>query len=239
MISLLLLPIVLLANYAFLAKIAFKGMKMPRQWDFEAEPHDEFFARQTPEFMRYHQEMMAAGFELTDTLFTQSMSPTTNNIATYRHKQATTVAAAITSMSNTQLGNHDYIDFYERYTDGSSLSMFNSGQISVFPNVENIVKIQCDDVDNVHELLNHFRQVRTQFDKTPVPLLPDFVAQFHEFHTREMQALVDMGYLRISDNGEYYVGTYTGALKMTWKILPVGKQIYMAQRKRYAKKWLA
>ncbi len=43
MISLPLLPIVLLANYAFLAKIAFKAMKMPRQWDFENIPHDEFF----------------------------------------------------------------------------------------------------------------------------------------------------------------------------------------------------
>lgn len=103
MISLLLVPIALLANYAFLAKIAFKGMKMPRQWDFDNIPHDEFFARQTPEFMHYHQEMMAAGFALSDTLFTQSMHPTVNDIATYRHEKVTTVTVAIISVSNTQI----------------------------------------------------------------------------------------------------------------------------------------
>lgn len=100
------------------------------------------------------------------------------------------------------------------------------------------MKIQCDDVDNVSELLNHSRQVRTKLGKTPTPLLPNMVAQFHEFHAREMQALVNAGYFRVSDDGEHYVATYAGAFKMTWKLLPVGKQLYIAHRKRYAKKWL-
>ncbi|XXQ69344.1 hypothetical protein ACKLNO_05635 [Neisseriaceae bacterium B1] len=240
MISLLLVPILLLANYAFLAKIAFKGMKMPRQWAFEPVPHDEFFARQTSEFMRFHQEMMATGFVLSERLFTPSMSPTRNDIATYCHEKATTVVAAIISMSNAQIAKQfDYVEFYEHYTDGTLLAITNSSQTSVFPNNENMVKIQCDDAKNVNELLSRFRQVRAKWGKTPAPLLPNMVAQFHEFHAREMQALVDKGYFRVSDDGEHYVGTYAGALKMTWKILPVGKQIHMAQRKRYAEKWLA
>ncbi|ULJ64416.1 hypothetical protein [Wielerella bovis] len=240
MMYLLLAPVVLLAIYAFLAKVAFFGMKVPRQWDFESVPHDEFFARQTPEFMRYHQEMMAAGFALSETLFTQNMSPTVNDIATYRHEKATTVRAAIVSMSNAQLGNHfDYVEFYEHYTDDGSLSITNSSAMNAFPNLNHIVKIQCDDVQTVSELLKRFRQVRAKLGKTPAPLLPNMVAQFHEFHAREMQALVDAGYFRVSDDGKDYVGTYAGALKITWKLLPVGKQIAIAQKKRFAQKWFA
>lgn len=79
-----------------------KGMYLPQQFHFEPYPTEPFLAQQSQEFNRYHQEMLAAGFKLKETVSTESMLPTVSHIVCYQHTKHKTLCGSIINMNALQ-----------------------------------------------------------------------------------------------------------------------------------------
>lgn len=244
MLYLTLIPLILLATYAFDAYKIYQTQTLPSHFEFQTHAHQDFFAEQSPEFMRYHQELLALGFQLHELISTQTFANIINYIASYRFPEQPSLIANITSIrtDTPHFKNQiDYLEFHERFADQSMLTISNAAAPSAFPRFAHVLKLQLPDIHHAKDLLAAYQRARqnARSQVHALPALNSTMEAFNQFNHQEAQALIQAGYLQPQTNekGKYRI-TYSGAFRCTWRALLFLSKIGMKANQRAAQKWI-
>lgn len=244
MLYLALIPLILLAIYAFCAYKIYQNQTLPSRLEFQTLPPQDFFAEQSPEFMRYHQELLELGFQLHELNSTHTFANMISYIASYRLPSQPSLIANINSIRvdmphfKKQI---DYLEFHERFADQSTLTVCNTASPSAFPKFAHLLKLQLPDIHHAKDLLAAYQRTRqnARGQVQALPALNSTVEAQNQFHHQEVQALIQAGYFQPPTNEKEKLRmTYSGAFRCTWRMLPFLSEISIRADQRAVQKWI-
>jgi hypothetical protein len=156
-------------------------------------------------------------------------------------RDAAMVASLFTSQSPTarRVG---YTEFTAKLVDGRRLMTNNNAIPSVYPPVPGKVVTQLPQVSDparlfrIHQLLVGRERAS---GREPLPADGDVAGRMSEALTQTMQEQTRTGYMYLDTAQDVYRPTVTGAVLMSWKLLPPMRQIRSARLRRRAARLLA
>ena len=232
--------IYLFLMYLAMPLLVWKKNKLPAQYELEpVEDKVSFFSERDEKYIQHHQEIQKLGFNYagsgqfvnggTHTSFSMYRNPDLGLFGFVNNIKGT-------AMSLT------YIEFTQMYADRTVLNVNNSPVGEVFPRSSLKITFQYPDVHDVKTLLaitkkivadNHADKKKFFYAESDV-----FVV-LRSFLNRELDDLVESGYVSDTITNGHRDLTLKGAYLMSWKLLWPIKQLRHAMQVKKAKRALA
>ena len=215
-----------IAIYLLLSFIVYRNAKLISGFPFQSCTEADFFAKQTPRYLAYHQDMLENGFQL-DSLLYAEQNNIDHYLAAYSHPDEPSLFGGVYSLDN-QLSKlrFDYIELNQTYADGTSLCIANANQAPGYPQVDpNRLLLLYPKQQRAAELLKTLHtlhwglknNVAATNDLWQKPV-PDTI---NKYAREENQHIIDRGWCKAEHHDHLHPLTYRGALSLTWRHLPI------------------
>ncbi|WP_027358269.1 hypothetical protein [Desulforegula conservatrix] len=219
----------LFAIYIFLAYLIFQHVIGPILiYENEAAPFRYQFTLLDPEsfmedrndvFRADHEKLLELGFRFVGSS-KLARTNATMYFSLYSHDEKCIAATLVTGLS--KLGEMNFLEITQVYSDKSILSVSNSPMISTYPAMKHKKAFRFPDIDDCGRLFELFELVRSRFSSNIEPLGFTIGKEFRaveNYLNEELRYLIENGYYSDSpENGEFKL-TIKGAILFTWKNL--------------------
>lgn len=219
--------------------IVWKTQKLPAIVKFNSVDDGEFIKGRNSEFIGYDKSLKELGFKVIGSSLLQD-SQTDSYFRLYWNSEMKVSAMAVTMKSNVE--DMTYIELTQKYIDGSVLDVSNSPRPEAYPKLEFKHAYRFPEKLSSRDLLNAHSKLRENLLKRKVPVDYEIARGFGEvedFINRESEALLQKGIVKpdIDPQGKRRLTLY-GAILLTYKAVPPGKNIWGFITERQAKKAL-
>lgn len=203
-----------------------------------------------PEPVQRHLELVQTkltpvGFRRESILFLPQSAPNVRTILALlvnRSTQESAMAVTIYGMvNNTAHLQTQYVEFSTHYRNGQHIDTGNTREIGAFKSQPTQLTTHLPWITDpvelyyVHQAISSAKGDASQKDLRLDTKYGGDALTFVAGVIREaLEAAVEDGYLRLSDDGTQYKATLKGAYLMTWKNLPPFKSFIVANRRRRA-----
>jgi len=137
-----------------------------------------------------------------------------------------------------------YLEFSQKYSDGSILNVSNNSILGAYPDTANKITLLCPELTDGAELLAAQQQirralVRSDYAAVDYPVAEGF-AELEKHLRQEADSLVSRGlaHPEIDTNGKRAL-TFWGAVVMTYRQLPPWRQLLLFHNRQRARRLLA
>lgn len=219
--------------------IIWKTQKLPAIVQFDPVNNEIFIKERNSEFIKYDESIKQLGFEVlgssvlrdnqTDTFFRLYWNPEIR------------VAVTVVTIKNNA---HDltYIEFTQKFNDGSMLDVSNSPRPEGYPKIDFKHAFRFPEITEPSHLLKAHLKLQKNIFKDMAPVAFEVERGFGEvedFIRRESEALLEKGIVKrdIDPEGNRSLTLY-GALLLTCTSVPPGVNIWGFITERQAKKAL-
>lgn len=225
----------LFALYIFLAYLAFQHIigpfmiyeneSVPFRYKFVLIDSASFMEDRNEVFRNSHEALLGLGFRYVGSSKLARTSATMF-FSLYSHDEYRIAATLVTGVSS--LGELNFVELVQVYSDRSVLSVSNSPMISTYPVMENKIMFRYPDVCDIADLFNIFEIIRGRFFSEAEPsgfVLGKEFRAVENYLNDELLYLISSGYYADTpENGEFRL-TLKGAVLFTWKNLWPWKNI--------------
>lgn len=219
--------------------IIWKTQKLPAKVKFQSIGDDVFIEERNHEFLRYDQAIKNLGFDVIGSSLLED-SHSESYFRLYWNSEIKVTAMVVTMKSKVE--EFTYIEYTQRYSDGRVLDVSNSSRPEAYPNLEFKHAYRYPEKSDAAELLSVHRKLSEAFLKNVTAANYDLSRGFGEvedFLKRESDALVHKKIVKpeIDLEGKRSL-TLLGAIALTYRSVPPGKNIWGYISEKRAKKAL-
>ena len=219
------LVIFLAAQYVLGPVLVWWKQRLPEKYRFKLLDSEKFLSARTAVFIALHEEIQAGNFEYigSSELMMSDVSMYFSIYNNFDKKIACTLVTAHSIPEDTS-----YIEFTQMYENGSVLNVSNASIINVYPKSEMRLAFRFPEVNDFHRLLELaeklIRTNRKNEQKITFTRGNEFAA-VEAYLDRELNKLVDRGWVQSGIVAGGRRLTVKGALLMTWKMVWPARQI--------------
>jgi len=219
--------------------IIWRTQRLPANVKFQPIDNDVFLEDRSSEFLEYDKSIKDLGFEVIGSSLLK-VSHTDSHFRLYWNSDIKVAAMAVTMKSNVE--EMTYIEFTQRYSDGSVLDVSNSPQPEAYPKLDFKHAYRYPDKLNASDLLASHMKLKANINNDVSAVDYDLERGFGEvedFLKKESDALLQKGIVKpdIDEEGKRSL-TLFGALVLTYRAVPPGKNIWGYISEQRAKKAL-
>jgi len=207
--------------------IVWKTQKLPANVKFEKIDNDTFIEDRSDEYKLFVKELEALNFNC---IGSSVLSDTNSNtfFRLYWNEQTKTAATCVSGVND--LGEVCYIEFSQKYSDGSMLDVSNNPVVEVYPKLNIKRTYRFPDISKAGELLDIFNKLKGSVNSSLIPMDFDVEKCFEEIETfmrLESDELTQKGITKpdIDEEGKRALTLY-GAIYLTYHAIPPGKNIF-------------
>mgnify|MGYP000187127000 CR=1 FL=1 len=220
--------------------VIWKSQKLPAIVGFEKIDDALFLRERSEEFVAYAESLESLGFELIGSSTLRDTESDTF-FRLYCNPNSEVVASCVCGKN--ALGEVNYIEFSQKYSDGSILDVSNNPVPGVFPKLEIKDSYRYPAVSCVNELMDIFNKLKNGLKTSLTPRAYDVEGGFSDIEAlmkQESDELVKKGFVtsNIDDQGKRSLTLY-GAAFLTYRAVSPGKDIWGYITERSAKKTLS
>lgn len=207
--------------------IVWKTQKLPANIVFEVIDGEVFIREASEEYIRLAESLEALDFSCIGS----SVLSDTDSDTFFRLYWNPELRIAATCVSGINvLGETVYIEYSQKYSDGSMLDVSNNPVTEAFPKLNIKTSYRYPLVFDARELLEIFIKLRDGYKSSSVPIDFDIDGGFKEvesFMRRESDELIDKGIVKpeIDSEGKRAL-TFYGAIYLTYRAVSPGKNIF-------------
>lgn len=219
--------------------IVWKTQRLPANVKFQPIDDNEFMEGRNSEFVYYDKSIKELGFDIVGSSLLQD-SHTDSHFRLYWNKELKVAAMAVTAKS--KIEEVTYIEFTQLYGDGSVLDVSNSPRPEAYPRLEFKHAYRYPDKKAPCDLLEAHKKLKEGIKITAAIVDYDLSRGFGEVEDwlkKESDALLEKGIVKpeIDEEGKRRL-TLLGAIALTYRAVPPGKNIWAFVTEQRAKKAL-
>lgn len=219
--------------------IIWKTQKLPAIVQFHKIEDGEFIGDMNEQYKKLNDSLLSLGFLVVGS----SVLPDSNSKTFFRlFWNDDTKVCAICVCGRSALGDVSYVEFSQRYSDGSVLDVSNNPVAGVYPKSDKKIAYRYPSIVDAEELLSAFNKLRFKKEKSHSFVDYDIDRGFsdiEEYMKRESNELVKKGIIKpeIDEDGKRSLTPY-GAIYITYRAISPGKDILGYFQEKMAKKVL-
>lgn len=219
--------------------IIWKTQKLPAVVEFENIDGDLFMSERSEEFKTLANSLESLGF---DPIGSSVLRDTDADTFFRLYWSANSRTAATCVCGKNALGEVNYIEFSQKYSDGSMLDVSNNPVPEAYPKLDLKISYRYPSISSAAELFRAFNKLKSSLVQPLTPIDYDIENGFGDievFMKRESDALARKGISRpeIDNEGKRSLTLY-GAIFLTYRSVPPGKNILNYITERQARKAL-
>lgn len=209
--------------------IVWKTQKLPANVRFQPIDNETFNQPRNAAFHQYDQSISELGF---DAIGSSVLKDSHTNSHFRLSWNPTLKIAAMTVTIKSKVEEITYMEFSQRFSDGSVLDVSNSATPEAYPKLDFKTAYRFPKLQNADDLLANHTKLSGGLKQGLSPVDLDVTRGFGEvedFLKVESDALLEKGIVEpdIDEDGKRRLTLY-GAFVLTYKSVPPGKKIYTA-----------
>ena len=207
--------------------IIWRTQKLPAIVKFESIDSGEFLQNRNQLFLGYNHSLIDLGFTTIGSSLLKD-SHTDSYFRLYWHNDLKLAAMVVTMKSNVE--DMTYLEFTQKYSDGTVLDVSNSPRAEAYPKLDIKLAYRYPGVCGVEPLLKIHNTLMDKFKGNVEPVEYDVHSGFREvelFLKEESDALLAKGIVsKLIDSDGKRSLTLLGAVALTYRSVPPGKNIW-------------
>lgn len=230
-----------LLSYTLGPFLIWRQQKLQTVFAFESLAWDSFLAKRNAVFQGHARALDELGFARVGASVLRD-SHSTSWFGLYWSAEYRLAAMIVSIDSPVQ--SLSYLEFSQKYSDGSILNVSNNHMLGAYPDTARKITLLCPELQQAEDLLAAQQQIRRglvsgQYLAVDYPVESGF-AEIEKLLQQESDTLVQRGlaHAAIDADGKRAL-TFWGALIMTYRMLPPWRQLLVWRNRQRARRLLA